>query len=141
LQLPQREEEIKKLQQVRQTFLSLTCETIKRMYILSNLPIKDKARRRAGESPVSTNYVCRFAAPPSPFLKQKNMRNDKQKTIRRPDVRSLKIQPKTRFNKHSQKDVPEIKLCGDWLQNIGFQLGERVTVTSMPNLLIIRTAE
>ena len=44
-------------------------------------------------------------------------------------------------SKYSQKDVPEIKLCGDWLQILGFQLGARVTVTSMPNLLIIRTTE
>jgi len=69
------------------------------------------------------------------------MRNDKRETIRKPDVRSLKIQPKRRFNKYSQKDVPEIKLCGDWLKNLGFQLGSRVTVISMKNLLIIRTTE
>ncbi len=69
------------------------------------------------------------------------MRTNKRQTIRRPDVRSLKIQPKTRFNKYSQKDVPEIKLCGDWLQSLGFELGARVIVTSMPNLLIIRTTE
>lgn len=70
------------------------------------------------------------------------MQTDKRKTtIRKPDVRSLKIQPKTRFNKYSQKNVPEIKLCGDWLQNLGFELGARVTVTSLPNLLIIRTTE
>ena len=67
--------------------------------------------------------------------------NKKTKTIRRLEVRSLKIQPKRRFNKYSQKDVPEIKLCGDWLQNLGFQLGERVTVTSMSSLLIIRPTE
>ncbi|MCP9751515.1 SymE family type I addiction module toxin [Ferruginibacter sp. HRS2-29] len=69
------------------------------------------------------------------------MRNDKRTTLRRPDVRSLKIQPKTRFNKYSQKDVPEIKLCGEWLQQLGFELNARVLVTSMPNLLIIRTTE
>ncbi|TAM98337.1 MAG: type I addiction module toxin, SymE family [Chitinophagaceae bacterium] len=34
-----------------------------------------------------------------------------------------------------------MKLCSDWLQNLGFQLGTRVTVTSMPHLLIIRTTE
>lgn len=67
------------------------------------------------------------------------MRINKKQTPRRPHVRSLKIQPKTRFNKYSQKDVPEIKLCGDWLHHLGFQHGERITVTSMPNLLIIRT--
>ncbi len=66
------------------------------------------------------------------------MRTSKTKTLRRPDVRSLKIQPKTRFNKYSQRDVPEIKLCGDWLQQLGFESGTRVTVTSMPQLLIIR---
>jgi len=69
------------------------------------------------------------------------MRTNKRQTIRRPDVHSLKIQPKTRINKYSQKDVPEIKLCGDWLQSLGFEIGERVTVTSMSNLLIIRTTE
>jgi toxic protein SymE len=53
-------------------------------------------------------------------------------------VRSLKIQPKRRVNKYSQKDVPEIKLCGDWLKELGFQMGERVKVTSMSSLLIIR---
>lgn len=70
------------------------------------------------------------------------MRNNKrQTTLRRPEVRSLKIQPKRRVNKYSHKDVPEIKLCGDWLRELGFQMGERVTVTSMSNLLIIRPTE
>jgi len=67
------------------------------------------------------------------------MRNDKRKTIRKADVRSLKIQPKRRYN--SRKDVPEIKLCGNWLQELGFEYGARVTITTMPNLLIIRTTE
>lgn len=66
------------------------------------------------------------------------MRTSKRQTLRRPEVRSLKIQPKTRFNKHSQVDVPEIKLCGNWLEALGFELETRVVVTSMPNLLIIR---
>lgn len=67
------------------------------------------------------------------------MRTNKRKTIRTSDVRSLKIQPKTRFNKYSQEKVPEIKLCGKWLQNHGFEYGERVTIISMSKLLIIRT--
>ncbi len=70
------------------------------------------------------------------------MRSNKRQTaIRRPEVRSLKIQPKRRFNKYSHKDVPEIKLCGDWLKDLGFQMGERVVVTSMPSLLLIRPTE
>jgi len=69
------------------------------------------------------------------------MRTNKTNKIRRPDVRSLKIQPKTRCNKYCQKDVPEIKLSGNWLQAMGFQSGARVMVTYMPELLIIRTTE
>ena len=66
------------------------------------------------------------------------MRSDKLKSFKRPNVRSLKIQPKTRFNKYSQKDVPEIKLCGEWLQRLGFDYGDRVMITSLPDLLIIQ---
>ncbi len=71
----------------------------------------------------------------------KIMQTREQKSPRRPNVRSLKIQPKTRINKYSQKDVPEIKLCGEWLNLLGFEYGTRVTVTSMQELLIIRPAE
>lgn len=66
--------------------------------------------------------------------------NERKNTNKKPDVRSLKIQPKTRFNRYSQKNVPEIKLCGDWLKNLGFLPDARVTITAMPNVLIIRTA-
>lgn len=75
-------------------------------------------------------------------IKNKSMRTDKQKTtVKRPDVRSLKIQPKIRVNRYSNKSVPEIKLCGDWLRNAGFDINERVLVTTMPYLLIIRATE
>jgi hypothetical protein len=47
--------------------------------------------------------------------------------------------PKTRYNKYSEKDVPQIKLCGDWLQSLGYHINSRITVTSMQNLLIINT--
>lgn len=56
-------------------------------------------------------------------------------------MRSLKIQPKTRVNKYSQKDVPEIRLCGDWLKNHGFDINARVVVTSLPYLLVIQPTE
>lgn len=70
------------------------------------------------------------------------MRTNKRQTStpRRPDVRSLKIQPKFIRNKYSEKEVPELKLCGEWLRNLGFHFGERVTITAMPDLLIIRKA-
>lgn len=69
------------------------------------------------------------------------MRNNKRTKMENSNVRSLKIQPKTRFNTYSQKDVPEIKLCGNWLQKLGFEHGARVTVTAKQNVLIIRTSK
>lgn len=66
------------------------------------------------------------------------MRTNKQKKTKCAETRSLKIQPKTRTNKYGQKDVPEIKLCGEWLKQLGFEHGTRVTVTLMREFLIIR---
>ena len=59
-------------------------------------------------------------------------------TIRRPEVRSLKIQPRFRENEFSTVNVPEIKLCGNWLSQLGFCQGRRVIVTTMNELLIVR---
>jgi hypothetical protein len=69
------------------------------------------------------------------------MRTNKTKTIRRPEVRSLKIQPQIRINRWSRKTVPEIKLSGEWLNNLGFLPEQRVIVTTMNKLLIIRLDE
>ncbi|GAB3416163.1 SymE family type I addiction module toxin [Niabella aquatica] len=69
------------------------------------------------------------------------MRNDKRKTIRRPDVRSLKIQPDIKINRWSQTTVPVIKLSGLWLDRLGFAPEQRVTVTTMDKLLIMRLDE
>ena len=62
----------------------------------------------------------------------------KRAGIRRPDVRSLKIQPRFRENAYSTVDVPEIKLCGNWLSQLGFCQGRRVIITTMNELLIVR---
>lgn len=69
------------------------------------------------------------------------MRINERKPIRRPNVRSLKIQPKIRINTWSETTVPEIKLCGNWLENLGFKADQRVTITTMDKLLIIRLDE
>jgi hypothetical protein len=69
------------------------------------------------------------------------MRNNKRPTIRRPDVRSLKIQPDIRFNECSQITIPVIKLSGLWLDRLGFTPERRVIVTTMNKLLIIRLDE
>ena len=58
--------------------------------------------------------------------------------ILRPEVRSLKIQPRFRENESSTVNVPEIKLCGSWLSQLGFCQGRRVVVTTMKELLIVR---
>lgn len=62
----------------------------------------------------------------------------KKTGVRRPEVRSLKIQPKYRVDQwRDAKVAPEIKLCGNWLEQLGFQCGKRVIVTTMKELLII----
>ena len=62
----------------------------------------------------------------------------KKSEVRRPAVRSIKIQPKYRVDQwRDAKVAPEIKLCGIWLEQLGFECGKRVTVTTMKQLLII----
>jgi toxic protein SymE len=56
----------------------------------------------------------------------------------KPIVRNLKIQPKFRNNLWSQTISPEIKLCGKWLEKLGFECGKRVEVTVSEDLLIVR---
>lgn len=69
------------------------------------------------------------------------MRTPRKQLNRRPEVRSLKIQPKRRSNKYSEIDVPEIKLSGSWLEKLGFAHGQRVLITTMDRLLVIRLEE
>ncbi|WAC15052.1 SymE family type I addiction module toxin [Dyadobacter pollutisoli] len=60
---------------------------------------------------------------------------------KRPDVRSLKIQPKVRRSFYKETFVPEIKLAGEWLRNLGFESGSQVKITTMQQLLIITPLE
>lgn len=69
------------------------------------------------------------------------MRTPEKKESKRPEVRSLKIQPIIKFNRWSQTTVPEIKLSGLWLDELGFTPQKRVTITTMNKLLIIRLEE
>jgi hypothetical protein len=64
-------------------------------------------------------------------------KNEKKASIR-PKVRSLKIQPRCRQNKYDTVDVPEIRFSGNWLEELGFSKGKRVTITTMNELLILR---
>jgi len=69
------------------------------------------------------------------------MRTPEKKVSKRPEVRSLKIQPDIKFNRWSQTTVPVIRLSGLWLDRLGFTPEQRVTVTTMDKLLIIRLDE
>lgn len=54
------------------------------------------------------------------------------------EKRRLKIQPKY-FARAYMRYVafPEIRLCGKWLQNIGFNSGDFVTIEQRQNKIII----
>jgi hypothetical protein len=57
------------------------------------------------------------------------------------DVRFLKIQPHYRFNVFSSNVVPDIRLCGAWLEKVGFAPEQRIKVTARNKLLIIKVDE
>ena len=58
-----------------------------------------------------------------------------------PTVRYLKLQPFYRFSRtnSSHKKVPELRLCGNWLEQAGFLPENYVSVTVMDGLLLIRS--
>ena len=60
-----------------------------------------------------------------------------------PRVRYLKLYPFYRESKFKlkRKIVPELRLCGNWLENAGFSPTDYVSVTVMDKLLIIRSIE
>lgn len=51
--------------------------------------------------------------------------------------RSLKIHSYHRDN----KQVPELRLIGVWMEQLGFNIGERVQITTRDRLLIIEPLE
>lgn len=42
--------------------------------------------------------------------------------------RKLKVYPKHRIGNSKHKIVPEIRLCGKWLRDIGFQSGNTINI-------------
>jgi uncharacterized membrane protein len=72
----------------------------------------------------------------------KIMRTPENKKTKQPlATRSLKIQPDIKFNRWSQTTVPVIRLTGVWLNRLGFNPYQRVTITTKNKLLIIRLDE
>lgn len=64
-----------------------------------------------------------------------------------PKVRYLKLKSLHResnsklLHKPTSKAVPELRLCGIWLEKVGFFPNDYVSVTAMDGLLLIRSAE
>ena len=69
------------------------------------------------------------------------MKMNKNKIVKRSQERSLKVQPKYRFNRWSTSVVPEIVLCGKWLEELGFNKESRVVVHASKELIVIRPQE
>ena len=62
--------------------------------------------------------------------------------VEEPRVRYLKLKEIYREGKYrTRKIVPELRLCGNWLEQAGFTVSEYVSVTVMNGLLIIRNVE
>jgi toxic protein SymE len=51
--------------------------------------------------------------------------------------RQVKLQPRYRELVYGQKIVPELKLSGVWLGDLGFKAGDQVRITTREKLLII----
>jgi hypothetical protein len=62
----------------------------------------------------------------------------KKEKVKVSEVGTSKAQFKTRCNTNSNKDVPEIRLCGNWLEKLGFYYGKKVSVTTRKKVLIIK---
>ena len=53
-------------------------------------------------------------------------------------TRQIKLQPKHCQLAHSNKIVPELKISGEWLKDLGFEAGQTVTITTNNRELIIK---
>ena len=52
--------------------------------------------------------------------------------------KQVKLQPRHRALSYGQKIVPELKISGVWLEQLGFKAGESVSITVREELLIIQ---
>ena len=57
----------------------------------------------------------------------------------KPDERRLRICGKYRGS--SNKEVPELRLIGNWFEQLGFGIGDSVSITTREKLLIIQPIE
>jgi len=57
--------------------------------------------------------------------------------IIKPNQRKLKVYSKFVSNSHKCVTLPQIKLCGKWLQNNGFECGQHLNVLVEPKKITI----
>jgi hypothetical protein len=55
--------------------------------------------------------------------------------------KKIKLQPKYRQLAYSVKIVPELKISGIWLEKLGFEAGQTVSITTRNQELIIKPSE
>ena len=76
-------------------------------------------------------------------IRKQEFIEEKSVTLRAQEstVRYLKLQPIYRFSRTgcSHKKVPELRVCGNWLEEAGFLPEHYVSVTVMDGLLLIRS--
>jgi hypothetical protein len=75
------------------------------------------------------------------FINYPSVTVSKKKKFKLKEVRSLTIQPQNRINPKSQTIVPEIRLRGNWLEELGFIPHQKVNITTGQRILIIRVEE
>ena len=56
-------------------------------------------------------------------------------------IKQVKLQPKHRALLWGEKIVPELKLSGLWLEELGFKAGGLVNITVREKLMIIEAVE
>ena len=84
--------------------------------------------------------------PTSTFKKVIRKQEIKEESVtlraEKPKVRYLKLKPfyrQPRIQSDRNKIVPELRLCGNWLEKAGFSPKDYVSVTVMDGLLVIRS--
>lgn len=56
-------------------------------------------------------------------------------------TKQIKLQPKHREQSGGQKIVPWLNVSGVWLEELGFKVGDMVSITTREKLLIIEPLE
>ena len=66
---------------------------------------------------------------------------EKTNKSKKKKVRTMKVQPQHRINQWTHNTVPEIRIRGNWLAQLGFSPHQQVSITTRKKMLIIRVEE